>query len=134
MEMQATAEETLYAKYGGEGTIKKLVDVFYEKVLGDPLLSPMFRGVDMARQKRHQALFISQALGGPKKYTGRDMFEAHKNLKVTDEQFDAVAGHLVASMNELGVETADVEQVVAIVAPLKSEIVMTLFERWLRMG
>lgn len=128
----ADAAESLYEKLGGEQTIKTVVEKFYGRVLGDDSLAPFFEGADMVNLKRHQALFISQALGGPKQYDGKSMFEAHKHLAITGEQFDSVAGHLVATLRELGVGQADIDTVVGVVAPLKDDIVQSLFKRWLR--
>ena len=122
----------LYEKLGGEHTIKTVVDIFYRRVLGDAALAPVFQGVDMGNLKRHQALFISQAWGGPKQYDGRSMSEAHRRLAITGAQFDAVAGHLVGALRELEVGQADIDTIVAVVSPLKDEIVQTLFQRWLR--
>lgn len=132
MEPGVPEEITLYDKLGGEATIKAVVEEFYTRILGDPLLKPAFDGVDMARQKRHQALFISQALGGPKEYDGRSMYEAHRHLNVSDEQFDAVAGHLVGTLRHFGVEQGDIDTVVGAVAPLRADIVVDHFRRWLR--
>ncbi len=122
---------SLYEKYGGEGTIKALVEEFYQRVTADPSLQPMFKGVDMGNLKRHQALFISQALGGPKQYDGRSMYQAHKHLNITSEQFDAVAGHLVATLHSLNVAQGDIDTIVGAIAPLKPEIVLDPFRRWL---
>lgn len=127
-------EPTLYEKLGGAGSIKAVVEAFYAPVLSDPLLAPTFAGIDLGRLKRHQALFISQALGGPRQYDGRDMFQAHKAFLITGEQFDAVAGHLVAALEQCGVGAADIDTVMGAVAPLRRDIVMNHFTRWLRGG
>ena len=119
----AAAPASLYDKLGGEATIKAVVDEFYKRVLGNPQLKPVFEGTDMGGLKRHQALFISQALGGPKQYDGRDMKAAHAGLGITDEQFDAVATHLVATLNHFKVDQADIDTIVGVVAPLKDQVV-----------
>ncbi|MCH7477379.1 MAG: hypothetical protein IIA14_04680 [SAR324 cluster bacterium] len=62
MENAVRIEPTLYEKLGGEQTIKVVVEEFYVRVLADPLLKPAFEGVELSRLKRHQALFLSQAL------------------------------------------------------------------------
>lgn len=111
-----------------------MVEKFYRRVLDDATLAPVFQGVDMGRLKRHQALFISQALGGPKQYDGRSMFEAHRGPAVTGEQFDAVAGHLAAALRELEVGQGDIDTIMAVVGPLKDDIVTTHFTRWLKGG
>ena len=126
--------ENLYEKLGGGPTVKAVVENFYERLMGQPALAPVFGDVDMDRLKRHQALFISQVLGGPKEYDGRTMYQAHKNLLVTDAQFDAVAGHLKATLASLNVDAQDIGTVMDRVAPLKRDIVMDHFKRWLRGG
>lgn len=39
-----------------------------------------------------------------KQYKGRSMYEAHKGMKLTDKEFNAVATHLVTTLRELGVK------------------------------
>ncbi len=116
-------QNTLYDKFGGEGTIKAVVEEFYKRVTGDPTLQPFFANTDMANLKRHQALFISQALGGPKQYSGRDMKSAHQGMGITGEQFDRVVGHLSDTLRSLGVDWPSIDKVVNTVAPLKADIV-----------
>ena len=71
---------------------------------------------------------MTMAFGGPNAYSGRSMVEAHK--KLIDEQglnadhFDMVAGHLVSTLQDLGVAKPLIDEVVAIVGPLRS-----IFER-----
>ena len=135
-EPPAPAEEpqNLYEKLGGEATIKAVVEEFYERVLADGNLAPIFKNTDMANLKRHQALFISQVLGGPKEYDGRTLYQSHKDLAVTDGQFDAVAGHLSATLESLHVDAQDIATILGEIAPLRRDIVMTHFKRWLRGG
>ncbi len=116
-------EPTLYDTLGGEGTIRALVGTFYDRVLSDATLAPMFNGVDLNRLKRHQGLFISQALGGPRQYDGKDMAEAHRELNITSGQFDQVGSHLRDTLVALGVESEDIGQILSVVASLKDQIV-----------
>ncbi len=120
---EAPEPVSLYEKLGGEATIKTVVEEFYTRVLGDPALAPVFEGVDMGGLKRHQALFISQALGGPRQYEGRDMAAAHAGLNITSEQFDAVGGHLQSTLEALGVGGEDVGVIMTTVGSLKEQIV-----------
>ena len=66
-----------YDVVGGGPAVSAVVNDFYERVLGDPQLAPYFEGVDLARLKRHQVLLISQVLGGPANYDGRDWLTDH---------------------------------------------------------
>lgn len=118
---QATA--TLFGKLGGKTAIEAVVKEFYKRVLADAELKGFFEQTDMDHQTVQQIKFISMALGGPNEYNGRSMKEAHSTLGITEFHFDLVAGHLVEALRSLGVPEADVDEVVATVAPLKAEIV-----------
>ena len=133
-EISSNKDISLYEKIGGESSIKAVVEEFYGRLTGDARLAPVFSGVDMKNLKRHQALFISQALGGPKQYTGRSMFDAHKHLNVTDDQFGQVAGHLKGALEHFQVAPDDVATILGAVGSLKKDIVVDPFTRWLRGG
>lgn len=76
--MTAVAQPSLYERLGGEEGIARVVDTFYDMVLADPRVAHFFANTDMAKQRRHQTLFLTFATGGPNKYTGRSMREAHR--------------------------------------------------------
>jgi hemoglobin len=122
---QTTAETTLYYRIGGEPSVRAAVERFYERVLADPSLTHFFDGVSMARLKSHQFAFISQALGGPRQYSGATMRDAHSRLAIEQRHFDLVAGHLVATLRELGVPEEIVAQIAGAVTPLSGQIVNT---------
>jgi hypothetical protein len=82
---------------------------FLPQVLADPLLAPYFDDVDMDRQVAKQAAFLTMALDGPDRYTGRDPRTAHAGLAgLTDEHVDRVIGHLAQTLRELGVAEDDI--------------------------
>jgi hemoglobin len=81
----------------------------------------------MARLKAHQFAFLSQALGGPKQYSGASMRDAHSRLAIEQRHFDSVAVHLVEALRELGVPDYIVSEIAAAVTPLSSQIVNTHF-------
>jgi hemoglobin len=49
-------------------------------------------------------MFLMGATGGPKKYSGKDMKEAHKNLKVNDIHFNSFKENLLLTLKELNVD------------------------------
>lgn len=117
------AADTLFEKLGGEGAVAAVVDIFYDRVLKDPSLLPVFDGVDMNRLRRHQAMFVAGATGGPLPPAPFDLAMAHSRLGITDDQFDSVAAHLVASLRVAAVDQALIDEVVALVVPLRAQIV-----------
>lgn len=116
---------TLYERLGGEAAIGAAVDIFYRRVLADSELAPFFESVNIGRLRAHQFAFLSQALGGPRQYSGAAIGKAHARLAITQRHFDMVAGHLVETLQELGVPQPIIDEVCAAVAPLASEIVNT---------
>ncbi len=116
---------SLYDDLGGEAAVTAAVDVFYRKVLADELIAGFFAGVDMDVQKNKQRAFLTVALGGPNKYTGRGMRAAHARSVangLSDVHFDAVASHLAATLRELGVPEAKIAEAGAIVETTRDQV------------
>ena len=118
-------EATLYEQIGGHDAVLAAVDEFYSRVLADPMLAHYFDGVPLQRLKGHQAAFLTQALRGPERYTGRSMRDAHAGRGITDTAFDRVAQHLMDTLAHLGVSEQLIQQIIARIAPLRSQIVET---------
>lgn len=118
-----TAESrTLYDVVGGTDALKLAVDRFYERVVADPQLAHYFEGTDVRRLKRHQVLLLSQVLGGPAEYTGRQLGEAHAPLGITAADYDRVVEHLVGTLRDLDVDDSVVSAVQGVVAGVKPDI------------
>ena len=117
--------ESVYDQIGGENAVDAAVDIFYRKVLMDDRISRFFETVDMEEQRTKQKAFLTMAFGGPNEYTGRDLREAHAKLVddgLDDSHFDAVAGHLQATLEELEVGADLIGQVMAIAASTKDDV------------
>lgn len=81
---------TLYQWAGGAGAIEKLFTTFYDKVLADEVLEPVFRGMDHDHPK-HVALWIGEVLGGPARYSAErgghpHMIGRHLGRAITERQ------------------------------------------------
>ncbi|PGS52669.1 group 1 truncated hemoglobin [Bacillus sp. AFS041924] len=116
-------EQTLYEKYGGEETVGKVVDYFYDElVLKDETVNHFFEKTDMDKQRRHQTKFISFALGGPNQYTGKSMSKAHEGMNIQPEHFNAIATHLHDALAHFGVTESDIDQAITKVEALRDDI------------
>lgn len=122
-ETTGTKNTSLYDVLGGAEPLRVAVDQFYERVLGDPHLVQYFDCVDVTRVKRHQVLLLSQVLGGPAEYSGRALGEAHAHLNISGPDFDRVAGHLVGTLQDLGVDFTVIDAVEGVVASVRPDIV-----------
>lgn len=115
----------LFQQLGGQAAVDAAVDIFYRKVLADRLLASFFAETDMDRQIKKQKAFLAMAFGGPQ-YSGKSMRAVHAKLVqekgLSDEHFDAVAGHLQSSLEELKVPTHLVQQVMAIAGSTRNDV------------
>jgi truncated hemoglobin YjbI/uncharacterized protein YoxC len=120
---KANTPATLFERIGGQVAVSALVEMLYQRVLADPELAPFFKGVKLDFLKLRQKEFLAQALGGPAKYVGRSMREAHEHLPIEQRHFDLVARHLQDSLIALGTPPPLVSEVMSLVASLAPEIV-----------
>ncbi|CAG7632313.1 Group 1 truncated hemoglobin GlbN [Paenibacillus solanacearum] len=113
---------TLYQKFGGEGTIAKVVDYFYDLVLADETVNHFFENTDMEKQRKHQTKFISYALGGPNQYSGQSMAKVHTGMNLQPVHFDAIVKHLHDALAHFGVGESDIDTALTKVGSLRDDI------------
>jgi len=114
---------TIFQALGAEDGITNAVNQFYERVVADPELAPYFKDVDMISLRRHQTAMLIAATGGPQKYAGQDMAEAHQGLDITDAAFNKVVGHLGDTLQAVGADAQTIGAVVEALSPLRPAIV-----------
>ncbi len=113
---------SVYEKIGGAAAVDAAVDIFYRKVLGDERINEFFDTVDMEAQHEKQKAFLTMAFGGPNDYSGKDMREAHKHMKLTEEHFNAVAENLVGTLKDLDVPQEYIDEIVGIALSVKDDV------------
>jgi hemoglobin len=97
---------TLYEWAGGHEALLRLTEVFYDKVLSDPLLAPVF--AHMSDQHReHVAIWLGEVFRGHSRYTDElggypAMLSHHLNLGLTEEQRARWAALIAASADPAG--------------------------------
>jgi len=117
--------ENLFSKIGGEAAVNAAVDIFYRKVLADDSISSFFEDVDMEAQAAKQKAFLTFAFGGPNDYTGQSMRDGHAHLVqngLNDSHFDAVMGHLGATLTELKVPADLIGEAAAIAESTRADV------------
>ena len=115
-------DNTLYGRLGGSEAIRQVTGEFYRLALDDPLLAPLFGGVDMAKLAAMQTAFLTVALGGPDAYRGRSLREAHAGLHLGDEHFDQVVGLLARALKEAGASDEDICEVAAVAETVRGDV------------
>jgi len=80
---------TLYELAGGWDGLHRLEQTFYDSVLGDPVLQPLF-GEGQAQHVEHLTMFTAESFGGPRDFSQklgfRHLIDVHRGLEITDEQ------------------------------------------------
>ena len=116
--------QTLFERYGGFGTVSKLVLAFYDRVLESEILAEYFEDVDMRRLIDHQTQFISQIMGGPVAYTDDMLRQLHAHLAIHDAAFDEMLALLTETFEDFEMEDDDIDQVMGQMAD-RREIIVT---------
>lgn len=97
---------TLYDWCGGHDALLRLTEVFYDRVLADPVLQPVFRHMS-PDHREHVARWLGEVFGGPAHYTEHlggypAMLRHHIGLAITEEQRSRWASLIAASADEPG--------------------------------
>jgi truncated hemoglobin YjbI len=121
--MNVSTQESLYLRLGGQPAVTAVVDALYRAVLGDERLRGYFAAVDIDQLKDHMAALLSQVLGGPAGYTGRDLHVAHLGLGITAEHYDLVGAYLVGILAARGADDEVLEAVRGVLASVAGDIV-----------
>jgi len=119
------SDDSLYERLGGEDAIDAAVNIFYDKVLDDDHLQHFFEHADMDRLRSLQKSFMTMAFGGPEEYSGADLRAAHEHFVakgIDDTHFDAVAGHLRATLQELEVPEDLIIDVLTVVEKTRKDV------------
>jgi hemoglobin len=114
---------SLYERLGGIDSIAGVVEDFRDRVAKDDRINQKFAKTDLVRLRQMLVDQVCEAAGGPCKYTGRNMKEAHAGMRVTSGEFDALVQDLVASLNHFKVGKAEQDEILSVLGPLKTDIV-----------
>jgi hemoglobin len=119
----------LYDRLGGLEAISLVVDEFVNRLGVNPVLNanPAVRGArppaPAAYLKVQVSTLVCQVTGGPCKYTGRSMKDAHAHLHISAAEWDEMAKVFVGVLDEFKVPKADQQELLGIVASTRGDIV-----------
>jgi hemoglobin len=82
------AAATLYDDLGGEPALRAILQSLYDKLFADIMVGFLFAGKDKAQIVEHQVWFTARFLGGPSRYTGRPLPDAHAALPLLPGHVD----------------------------------------------
>lgn len=123
--------QSLYERLGGVFAIATVVDDFIDRVMADTRLNANAK-VNEAHHKVAPAGFkylvteqVCEVAGGPQRYTGRSMHDAHVHLEITAVEWEAFLDDLRQTLAKFNVPAAEQAELLAIVQSTKQDIVQS---------
>jgi hemoglobin len=132
--MQTPERPSLYDRLGGVYNIATVVDDLIDRVMVDARLNANPR-VDEAHHRVSAAGFkflatemLCWAAGGPQQYSGRSMEDAHRDLMITEEEWQAFMDDVEQTLDKFAVPEPERQEVIAIVESTKEAIVVAPYQ------
>jgi hemoglobin len=116
-------QRSLYQRLGGRPAIVAVVNDFVGNVARDKRISGFFADTDIPRLKRLLVQQICAGSGGPCRYEGRSMREAHRGLNIRNRDFDALVQDLVISLSKFRVGPREQRELLALLGPMRRDVV-----------
>jgi hemoglobin len=119
----APPNDALYRELGGNAGISAVVDRFLANIENDLRINLFFEQTDHNDLRTLVIEQFCEATGGPCKYSGRTMEEAHSGMNLSDADFAAFVEDLIGAMNDLKVPKASQDKLLALLGPMKPQVV-----------
>jgi hemoglobin len=137
---QPAAAQSLYDRLGGIFAIAAVVNYFSDEIIRDPIAGARSRNPQLREWHTRQldrlpglkfmrTLWVANAAGGPYQFTPTrpgstplGLENAHRNLRISPREFDAVARVLSRSLDRFNVPGREKAEVLAAFAAHKDEV------------
>jgi len=122
---------SLYERLGGVNNIAVLVDDVIERSYvseifkANPRIEEAHKRYPKAAYKFNATALACMVMGGPQKYTGRSLKEAHQHLQVTDVEWQELIRIFHDSMNSFKVPEKEQNEIIGIIESTKGDIVVS---------
>ncbi|WP_374377244.1 chemotaxis protein CheW [Dongia sp.] len=108
---------SLYEQIGGMGTIDAVVEVMFNRIMGDLRLKTVFEGDSIDHVMGYMRDHLAKMCGGPDTYSPHPI----SGRAMSDVQFDALCGHLQAALNTLEVPQQIAAMIMGMVYALRED-------------
>jgi hemoglobin len=102
-ELPMTAGASPYDAMGGEPAVRAVLQALYDRLFVDPIVGFLFDGKDKTHIVEQQVALTCRFLGGPQRYEGKPLPEAHAALPLLPGHFDRRHHLLSIVLEERGV-------------------------------
>ena len=138
---EASDDDSLYARLGGVFAIAAVVDHFSDALIENPIVGQASENPQLREWhtnnlgrlpglKFMRTLWVCDVSGGPMKFvatkpgeTALGLEEAHRDLKITSEEFDEVAAELGRTLDHFEIPEREKTEVLEAFAAHKDEVI-----------
>jgi truncated hemoglobin YjbI len=116
-------EISIYARYGDFVFWHGFIYDLYLELFDHPEVSYHFLGVNLLRLSELQTQFLIEHIGGPKVFEGRSIKKVHRDMDITNYQFQVVAKRFEGVFLDNGISKKDTAVIMKFIAANKKDIV-----------
>jgi hemoglobin len=118
----------MYERLGRSEGIRALVETIAGNHLANPVLAKRFEPVAADPERLQTALghlsnFLEAAAGGPAKYTGKSMVEAHRGMNISGEEYLSAIDDIMGALTTHAIDDATKKDALMMLYELKPTIV-----------
>ena len=117
------SSDPLFAALGGQPGIARLVDDLVPRLAADARIGPSFKDTNLRELNKQLGDQFCVVAGGPCRYEGGSMKEAHAGLRIDKADFNRLVELLQDAMDARAIPFAEQNRLLARLAPMHRDIV-----------
>ncbi len=119
---------SLFERLGGAAGIRQIVDGAVAAHMRNPVIKDRFTPYEdqpdrVEEIKQHTCDFFAAGSGGPDRYQGRSMAEAHRDMDIDPAEYEAACDDILTTMQALNYRRDVRDEVQGILQSLQAEII-----------
>ena len=121
--LPARADDSLYAQLGGKPALEAVVDGLLQRATQDARIKDFFKETNLKFLRTQLVDQLCAVTGGPCRYEGETMKNAHAAMGLKQVHFNALVEDLQDALDAAGVPFATQGRLLALLAPMHRDIV-----------
>jgi hemoglobin len=120
-----SGDETIYDRVGGYEGFKKIATDILALHHANPILERRYGHSPKSDEELIKLVtdLLCSVSGGPEKYTGMSMLDAHTGMNINHEEFVEVLGDIKLALEKNNVPDADQDHLIALNFSLKDDVI-----------
>jgi hemoglobin len=114
---------SLYERVGGREAIAAVVDDAIVNFAADERINRRFGNASIPKLRHNLVDLLCLRTGGPCRYDGASMSDAHEGMQIRAEEFDAMIDDIARSLDKFRVPARERGEVLAILRQMKSAVI-----------